>query len=144
MVCRNCKLELPVYASYCPSCGMQVHKPHVHHEMSAAKDPREEVHARHVDWLFEPVYREIERRLEEPNVEKTELYETAHRIEAEALKGAAANAEKVTRWLRLYQETAPDILELVSAALLKPDADVAPAIRAMLLASRLNEGIKPE
>ena len=129
MVCRNCKLELPVYASYCPSCGMQVHKPHVHHDVSATAAPSIEAHARHVDWLFEPVYHEIERRLDEPNVDKPELYETAHRLEAEVLKGQEANLDKVSRWLKMYQEVAPDILELATVALLKPDAETAPRIR---------------
>lgn len=131
MVCRNCKLELPVYASYCPSCGMQVHKPHVHHDIGATQDPRVEAHARHVDWLFEPVYHEIERRLDEPEVDKAELYETAHRIESEVLKGDHANTAKVSRWLKIYQEVAPDILELVTTILLKPDVAVSPDIKVM-------------
>jgi hypothetical protein len=138
MVCRNCKLELPVYAKYCPSCGMQVHMPHVHHDLDATKGREQEAHARHVDWLFEPVHREIEQRLEEPDVEKTELYETAHRIESEALKGEAANPDKIARWLKLYSAVAPDILALTVAVLLKPDAGVAPAIQKVV------EGFKPE
>jgi hypothetical protein len=128
MVCRNCKLELPVYASYCPSCGIQVHKPHAHHAISNTTTTDQEVHARHVDWLFEPVYHAIEQRMDESNVDKTELFETARRIEAEVLKGETANAEKVTRWLRLYQEVAPDIMALTVSVLQKPDAGVSQQI----------------
>jgi hypothetical protein len=123
-------MELPVYAKYCPSCGMQVHKPHVHHEMSATHTPQEEAHARVVDRLFEPAYQEIERRLEEPNIDKPELYDTVRRIEAEVLKGESANSDKLMRWLQLLQATAPDILALTMQALLKPDAGVTPAVRA--------------
>ncbi len=133
MVCKNCKMELPVYASYCPSCGMKVHKPPLHHDIDTTKGPQHEAHARHVDWLFEPVYREIERRLDEPNVDKPELFDTAHRIEAEVLKGNAANPQKISRWLRLYQEVAPDLLALTVAALLGADSDVSPAVRGAVL-----------
>ena len=129
MVCRNCKMELPVYASYCPSCGMKVHKPHVHHEIDPTAGPQQEAHARHVDWLFEPVYREIERRLEEPAIDKAELYDTARRIEAEVLKGKETNPGKIVRWLKLYQDVAPDILALTVTALLGPDAEISPAVR---------------
>ncbi|HEY3288784.1 MAG TPA: hypothetical protein VGK87_01520 [Anaerolineae bacterium] len=110
---------------------MQVHKPHVHHDLSATQDPRAEAHARHVDWLFEPVYAEIGRRLDEPEVDKAELYETAHRVESEVLKGDLANTAKVSRWLKMYQEVAPDILELVTTILLKPDVAVSPDIKAL-------------
>lgn len=137
MVCKNCKMELPVYASYCPSCGMQVHRPHVHHEIDTTKSPQQEAHARHVDWLFEPVYREIERRLEEPAVDKPELFDTARRIEAEVLKGNGANPGKIIRWLKLYQEVAPDILALTTTALLGPDAEISPAVRDATLAFTL-------
>jgi hypothetical protein len=129
MVCRNCKMELPVYAKYCPSCGRQVHAPHVHHEVDVTKGPQQEAHARHVDFLFDPVYHEIERRLDEPIVDKPELFDTVRWIEGEALKGESANAEKVSRWLKSLATVAPDILALTTAALLKPDAEVAPAIR---------------
>ena len=134
MVCKNCKMELPVYASYCPSCGMKVHKPHVHHEIDTTRGPQQEAHARHVDWLFEPVYREIERRLDEPTVDKPELYDTARRIEAEVLKGNGASPDKISRWLKLYKEVAPDILALTTATLLNPDAAVSPAVRDVTLA----------
>jgi hypothetical protein len=129
MVCRNCKMELPVYAKYCPSCGMQVHKPHVHHEMSATKNPQEEAHARHVDWLFEPVYREVELRMEDPQVDKPELYDILHRIESEALKGAQANPDKIKRWLTTIETVAPDVLMPTTSVLLKPDAEVSSAVR---------------
>jgi hypothetical protein len=82
------------------------------------------VRARHLDRLFDPVYREIEMRMEDPRVEKAELYDTARRIEGEVLKGPLANPQKVERWLHLYQEVAPDVLALAATALLKNDAGV--------------------
>ena len=122
-------MELPVYAKYCPSCGIQVHRSHVHHEMGVTKGPDEEAHARHLDRLFDPIYHEIELRLDDSRVDKPELYDTARRIEGEVLKGDAGNPEKVERWLRFYQDIAPDLLHLTTTALLKPDAEVSPHIR---------------
>ncbi len=129
MVCRNCKMELPVYAKYCPSCGMQVHRPHVHHEMGVTQGPDVEVRARHLDRLFDPVYHEIEQRLQDPRVDKPELYDTARRIEGEVLKGDQANPERVERWLQLLRDVAPDLLGPVTAALLTEDAGVPEPIR---------------
>ena len=129
MVCRTCKMELPVYAKYCPNCGMQVHKPHVHHEMGVTQSPDAEARAQHLDRLFDPVYHEIEIRLQDPSVDKSELYDTARRIEGEVLKGPMANPAKVERWLRLYHDIAPDLLIPVTTALLKEHAGVADSIR---------------
>jgi hypothetical protein len=122
-------MELPVYAKYCPNCGIQVHRPHVHHEMGVTQGPDAEVRARHLDRLFDPVYHEIEMRLEDPRVDKPELYDTARRIEGEVLKGPQANPQKVERWLHLYQDVAPDLLGLAVTALLKDDAGVPDPVR---------------
>jgi hypothetical protein len=96
--------------------------------MSAMKNPQEEAHARHVDWLFEPVYREIELRMEDPRVDKPELYDTLHRVETEALKGAHANPDKIKRWLTTIEIVAPDLLVPTTSVLLKQDAEVSPAV----------------
>ena len=129
MVCRNCKMELPVYAKYCPSCGMQVHKPHVHHDLDVPKGSASEARARHVVRLLEPAYHVIEARLEDARVDKPELYDTVRRIEAEAVKGADANAAKIGRWLTFLAGLAPDVLAPTVSALLNPEADVSADIR---------------
>jgi hypothetical protein len=122
-------MELPVYAKYCPNCGVQVHKPHVHHEMGVTKGPDAEARARHLDALFDPIYHDIELRLEDARVDKPELLGTIRRIEAEVLRGHEGNPDKVERWLRLLQEVAPDLLKPVTDVLLKPDAEAPDAIR---------------
>ena len=50
------------------------------------------------------------------------------------LKGNEANPGKIVRWLKLYEEVAPDILGLTTTALLGPDVDVTPAVRDAILA----------
>lgn len=129
MECRNCRMELPVYAKYCPNCGVQVHRPHVHHELGATKGPDAEARARHLDALFDPIYHEIELRMEDARVDKPELFGTVRRIEAELLRGDAGNPNKVERWLRFFQEVAPDVLKPVTDVLLRPDAQATAAIR---------------
>lgn len=111
---------------------MQVHKPHMHHEIHATVAIDSDSQSRHVDWLFEPVYHGIENRLEESDVDKAEIYETAHRIESEVLKGNGTNTDKLNRWLRMMHDVAPDILILINAALLKTDSGVSATVRTIL------------
>ncbi len=129
MVCRNCKRELPVQAQYCPNCGRQVHKPHIHHGIET-HGAEEETRARHIAKLLEPAYHEIEMRLEDEHVDKNELYDIVRRIEAEVVKGEAAHAEKVARWLRSLFELAPDVLAPTATALMNPEGDVSATVRA--------------
>jgi hypothetical protein len=79
--------------------------------------------------LFAPVYRRIEARPPDPDVDKQELVETVERIEAEAAKGEDANPQKVERWLRTLGMMAGDIVDVTAACLLSPAAGVATVIR---------------
>jgi len=79
--------------------------------------------------LFTAVYRQIETRPEDPDVDKEELTETVQKVEKEAAKGEAANPSKVERWLKTLALMAPDILEVTAACLLNPVAGVATVIR---------------
>ena len=79
--------------------------------------------------LFEVVYKQIEDRPKDPNVDKEELADTVQKIEKEAAKGEQANANKVERWLGFLADMAPDVLKVTAAALANPVAGVATAIR---------------
>jgi hypothetical protein len=129
MECRNCRMDLPVYAKYCPNCGIQVHRPHVHHEIGATTGPDVEARARHLDTLFDPIYHEIELRMLDPRVDKSELFGTLRRIESEMLRGNESNPDKVERWLRFFQEMAPELLKPIAVVLVRTDAEAPEAIR---------------
>jgi len=79
--------------------------------------------------LFEVIYRQIEARAADPDVDKTEIVAEVKRIEAEAAKGEGANPNKVERWLGSLAQMAPDILDVVVASLTNPAAGVATVIR---------------
>jgi hypothetical protein len=79
--------------------------------------------------LFAGVYRQIEARPEDPDVDKAELAETVQKIEQEAAKGDEANPTKTERWLRFLGQMAPDILDVTVACLTSPIAGVATVIR---------------
>jgi hypothetical protein len=121
-------MELPVYAKYCPNCGVQVHSLHEHHELSVNKGPDAEARARHLARMFAPIYHVIELRLEDVRVDKLELISTVQRIESELLRGEECNAARVERWLRFFKEVAPDMLKPITAVLLRPETETPPAI----------------
>lgn len=79
--------------------------------------------------LFAAVYRAIEDRPEDPDVDKEELVATAQHIEAEAAKDEEANPNKVERWLHNLAAMAPDIVEVVVGCLTHPAAGVGTVIR---------------
>ena len=79
--------------------------------------------------LFETVYQRIEKRPEDPKVDKEEITETVQRIEQETVKGEEANPSKVDRWLQTLNGMAPDIGEVVIASLTNPAAGIATVIR---------------
>ena len=79
--------------------------------------------------LFGQVYRQIEARPEDPDVDKEELVETVQKVEEEAARGAEANPNKVERWLRFLGDMAPDILEVTVACLTNPLAGVGTTLR---------------
>jgi hypothetical protein len=79
--------------------------------------------------LFAAVYRQVEARREDPDVDKEELAGVVQQVEAEAAKGEAANPAKVERWLGNLAAMAPDILDVTVACLTNPAAGVAAVIR---------------
>jgi hypothetical protein len=79
--------------------------------------------------LFNAIYQMIDRRPDDPNVDKSDIRDTVKKIETESAKGDAANPVKVQNWLQFLKTIAPDILDVTAAALLNPIAGVATAIR---------------
>ncbi|HDQ72936.1 MAG TPA: hypothetical protein ENN19_12695 [Chloroflexi bacterium] len=79
--------------------------------------------------LFDRVYRKIESRPPDADVDKAELTETVEKIQAEVAKGEEANPNKVRRWLETLGLMADDIVEVTVACLLNPAAGVATVIR---------------
>jgi hypothetical protein len=79
--------------------------------------------------LFAEIYKQIEARPEDPDVDKEELTETVQKVQEEANKGEEANPKKVERWLKFLGSMAPDILDVTVACLTNPAAGVATVIR---------------
>ena len=79
--------------------------------------------------LFNAIYQMIDRRPDDPNVDKSDIRDTVKKIETESAKGDAANPVKVQNWLQFLKTIAPDILDVTAAALLNPIAGVATTIR---------------
>ena len=79
--------------------------------------------------LFAGIYQKIEKRKEDPNVDKEEIKETVQHIQEETAKGEDANANKVERWLKNITDMAPDIGEVVISCLTSPAAGIATVIR---------------
>jgi hypothetical protein len=81
--------------------------------------------------LFENVYKAIQARPADADLDKDELTGTVKKIQAEAAKGEQANPNKVERWLTNLADLAPDIRNVTVAALINPVAGIATAIRAI-------------
>jgi uncharacterized caspase-like protein len=79
--------------------------------------------------LFAAVYRQIEARPLDPDVDKGELAETLQKIQGEMARGEEANPNQVECWLRTLSRMAPDIFEVTVACLTSPAAGVAAVIR---------------
>jgi hypothetical protein len=73
-----------------------------------------------ISYAFAEIYRQIEIRPPDPNVDKPEIQSTVENIESEVKKGDDANPNKVERWLRFLAAMAPDIFDVVAAALTGP------------------------
>ncbi len=86
---------------------------------------------------FARIYRLIEQREADPNVDKAELRDTVSKIESEVKRGDAANSSKVERWLRFLAGMADDVAAVTIAALAHPIAGVAKAIQ--LVAQRAEQ-----
>lgn len=78
---------------------------------------------------FAEIYKQIEARPPDANVDKEELKQDVRRIEQEAAKGDEANPSKLERWLKGLAEMAPDIFEVTAAALTSPVAAASTVIR---------------
>ncbi len=91
--------------------------------------------------VFEGVYRAIEARPPDADVEKEEAVEVVEKIEAEAAKGEAANPRKVERWLRTLAMMGDDIVDVTTACLLNPVAGVATVIKKIAAKAREEAGV---
>ncbi|MCS6910173.1 MAG: hypothetical protein NZM11_06335 [Anaerolineales bacterium] len=89
---------------------------------------------------FAEIYKQIEARPPDPNVDKEELKEDVRRIEQEVAKGDAANPSKVERWLKGLAKMAPDIFEVTAAALTGPLAAVSTVIRKVVEKAKTSTG----
>jgi hypothetical protein len=78
---------------------------------------------------FEHIREHIQARPDEPDLDKKELATTVEQIEAEVSKQEQANPNKVERWLKFLAMMAPDVLEVVLAALTGPIPGITAAIR---------------
>jgi len=79
--------------------------------------------------LFANIYRQIEARPEDLDVDKEEISENVQKIQEEVGKGEQANPSKVERWLKALALMAPDILDVTIAALTSPATCIATVVR---------------
>ena len=87
--------------------------------------------------IFDDIRICIEKRPDDPNVDKQELNDTVTKIEQEAAKGDAANGEKVKRWLTFLASMADDIFEVTVSTLTSPVLGISKAIQ--LIAKRARD-----
>jgi hypothetical protein len=78
---------------------------------------------------FERIQEAIAARPDDPDLDKQELSTTVVKIEEELGKGEEANPSKIQRWLKFLAMMAPDILEVVLAALTGPIPGITAAVR---------------
>jgi hypothetical protein len=80
--------------------------------------------------LFQGAYRQVQAHAQQdPDTDADLLQGTVKQIEDEAAKGAAADPDKVRKWLHTLGGLAPDVLEVVVNALTNPGAAVASAVK---------------
>lgn len=89
--------------------------------------------------LFSAIYKQIDARPNDPNVERGEIRETVKKIETESAQGELANPTKVERWLKSLKELAPDILVITAAALLNPHAGVSTTVKNIAEQARIGK-----
>ena len=82
--------------------------------------------------LFASVYRQIERRPADAQVDKDELRQAVERIQRETAKGERANQDRLDRWLSTLADLAPDVVEVLVNSLLNPGAGAASAVKSIL------------
>lgn len=79
--------------------------------------------------IFSPIYQKIESRPSDALVDKEEIIDRVKRIEKEVATGDKAEPEKVERWLRNLAVMAPDILDVIVAALTSPIAGISMTVQ---------------
>ena len=87
---------------------------------------------------FKKIRKLIEKRRNDPSVDKDEIKNTVDNIENEVKKGEKANPAKVERWLKFLASMADDIFQVTAATLANPVAGVAKAVQ--LIAKKAKEG----
>lgn len=79
--------------------------------------------------LFETIYRRIDERPPDPDVEKEEIREQVKRIEQEVTTDEDVNPGKLDRWLHTLALMAPDIFDVTVATIANPVAGFATVAR---------------
>lgn len=80
--------------------------------------------------LFSSLYKHIESRPPDPNVDKEEIVETVQKIQEEASKGEKeANETKLTRWIDTLNKVAPDLIDVALASLGGPVSGIAAVLK---------------
>jgi hypothetical protein len=89
---------------------------------------------------FAQVHEAIERRPDDPKVEKEELKDTVVRIEKEAAKDTNADEGKLERWIDFVANMAPDVWDVLIATLTNPIAGLGTVARKVAEKSRRARG----
>ncbi len=79
--------------------------------------------------LFEKLYRHVDSRPNDPNVDKSEITEMIRKIEKESGKGNDANETKLDRWVENLGKMAPDILDVILASLGGPVSGITAVVK---------------
>jgi hypothetical protein len=85
--------------------------------------------------LFETIYRQIEARSDDVEVEKEELIEIVTKIQREIAKEQQANLSKIERWLNRLARIAPDLTRSTVIGLLQ-SGSIPPPIRQIAAQTR--------
>ena len=85
--------------------------------------------AKELAGLFEKLYKHIETRPADPNIDKEEIVETVKKIETEAAKGEEANQTKLGRWMETLNQMAPDIVDVALASLGGPVSGITAVLK---------------
>ena len=141
MQCTYCRSELAEGDRFCSKCGTPVATQPgsittgnvagtgiaIGHGASASVS--QGLGGEELAKLFDAVYRRIEQRPDDPEVDKEELAQTVGQVQQEVAKGEDANEHKLRRWLKTLAELAPDVFEVTLAAIANPVAGAALAVR---------------
>ena len=89
---------------------------------------------------FINIYKQIESRSIDPNVDKQEITQTIQKIEDEVNKSEDANTSKLQRWLQNLEEMAPDIFSVVIATLSSPQLGITTVIQKIIEKTKKMQG----